>query len=299
MEGYRGRFWQKAKNYVAMAGIATTFAIAPGAVGAMDEARHITPITRAAPMEERSPFRSLEGLVEGLNKDEFNPDTMEMSADDRRVERLTDRLRRSSVMIESDESIGSGIIIRRTSEETIILTNRHVVMSDDDRTASPNIVVRNNGKEARPFGILVAPRGLDLALIVVNDNLGPPVRIARRAPRQGAEVLVIGAPLGVEDSVSRGIVSNFRSRETGTGFSFDAISTDAAINPGNSGGGMFLVRTGELVGIPAFKPMLNPITPADSIGYALPATLLRQLPVREWQMVPVNAPDHSPEPSSD
>lgn len=295
---YRGRLWQRAKRYAAMAGITATLAMAPGSVGAIHMEEN-PPVAQAA-RYEASPFRSVESLIEGLNRpEEFSPDSMEMSDDERRVERLAERLRRSTVMIESDDSIGSGVIIRRTEAETIILTNRHVVMSGDDQTSSANIVVRNNGKEARPFGILVAPHGLDLALLVVNDNLGPPVRIARREPRQGSSVLVMGAPLGVEDSVSRGIISNFRARLTGTGFEFDAIQTDAAINPGNSGGGMFLVSSGELVGIPAFKPLLNPITPADSIGYALPARVLARIPAREWQMVPVTVSDPLPEAGTD
>jgi serine protease Do len=211
---------------------------------------------------------------------------MQMSGG-RHTERLVERLRRSTVMIESDEARGSGVIIRNNGSISVILTNRHVVEGETDAAAAPNITVTNGDKSGRAFGVLLAPHELDLAIIVVNDDIGPPVRIARQRPAQGASVLVLGAPLGLEDTLTRGLISNFQTRTTDSGFEYEAIQTDSAINPGNSGGGMFSERNGELLGIPSSKRLLNALVPAEGIAFAMPARLLYRIPLREWQALPL------------
>lgn len=208
---------------------------------------------------------------------------------------LADALRRSSVLISTDEALGSGIIIANSGTETTILTNRHVVESDSPAAGgfarlAPGMVVYNDGRVGAVKRVQIAPNGLDLAVVTVEGDLGPAVRTSTGRLSRGNRLMIIGSPLGYEDSVSAGIVSNFAPRETGSGFHFLAIQTDAAINPGNSGGGFFLAGTGELVGITSFKLMLNPIVTAEGMGFAIPIRYIYDYPYRDWAMLPAGNP---------
>jgi S1-C subfamily serine protease len=90
--------------------------------------------------------------------------------------------------------------------------------------------------------------------------------------RVGQEVLAIGNPLGITQTVTSGIISAL-DRTVST--IPDAIQTDAAINPGNSGGALVDLQ-GELVGIPSFSaidPQFQ--TPANGVGFAIPSNRVR------------------------
>src|SRR5205085_10197229 len=90
----------------------------------------------------------------------------------------------------------------------------------------------------------------------------------------GQEVLAIGNPLGITQTVTNGIISALnRTVSEGQGGANipNAIQTDAPINPGNSGGALVDLR-GNLVGIPtltALDPEFN--TPANGVGFAIPS----------------------------
>ena len=88
----------------------------------------------------------------------------------------------------------------------------------------------------------------------------------------GQEVLVIGNPLGITQTVTSGIVSALGHAVSTIP---DAIQADAAINPGNSGGALVTLR-GELMGIPtlsAIDPQFQ--TPANGVGFAIPSNRVR------------------------
>ena len=208
----------------------------------------------------------------------------ESKAGKKRMQEVVRQLRKSTVLIDSDESVGSGVILYRCGGETAILTNRHVVTSDkapDGKVqVSSNIKIVNEGKKVLPVRIVIAPNDLDLALIFVREDIGPPVKFAKTKPEVGSKLIIVGNPLGVEDSVSAGIVSNYVMNRTGSGFPFQEIQTDAAINPGNSGGGMFL-SNGELLGIVTFKLRLG-FGFAEGMGYAIPVSILKDFIVDSW-----------------
>jgi serine protease Do len=208
----------------------------------------------------------------------------ECVSEEHRVERLIGQLEQSNVLIRSDAGVGSGVIIARQGSETFILTNRHVVDPDFTLQAPPNLEVSNYQTEvAQPVRVLVAPNQLDLAVVVVGKDIGPPADMDfNLSPQRGADVLVLGSPLGLQNSVTRGIVSNFYSTNTSSGFDFEAIQTDAAVNPGNSGGGVFLVDSGQLIGITAFKLVLQRGQLAEGLGFAMPIRLLGDFPLDEW-----------------
>ncbi len=292
----RRRIWARAKNALLVASAAAMLAVVPQtallAPGVRPAAETHQAGRTASVLLSESEMRAILGRMLNPAYEESNAlefDQMLMSGG-RRTERLVERLRRSTVMIESDEARGSGVIIRNNGSISVILTNRHVVEGETDAAAAPNITVKNGDKTGRAFGVLLAPHELDLAIIVVNDDIGPPVRIARQRPAQGAGVLVLGAPLGLEDTLTMGVISNFQTRTTDSGFEYEAIQTDSAINPGNSGGGMFAERNGELLGIPSSKRLLNALVPAEGIAFAMPARLLYHIPLREWQALPLAPP---------
>ena len=141
------------------------------------------------------------------------------------------------------EATGSGVII---STDGYIVTNNHVVEGADELT-----VTLNDNKEysARIVG---ADKNTDLALIKIDGKNLPAIAIANSEDiKVGEWVLAVGNPLGLNNTVTAGIVSA-KARSINilnSDMKIESfIQTDAAVNPGNSGGA--LVNTqGQLVGI--------------------------------------------------
>jgi serine protease Do len=195
------------------------------------------------------------------------------------------------VLIRNEDGQGSGIIIGHRNKETVILTNRHVIEVGSELRFPEGLEVRNNGRSVAPRRILVAPEGLDLAVIFVEGRLGPSRATSDDAPPIGANVIVVGSPLGSEDSVTTGIVSNLKPTMTTRGFRYNAIQTDAAVNPGNSGGGIFNAETGELIGIISYKLRMTPFESAEGMSFAIPMSVLTKFPYTDWQQVPKENPE--------
>jgi putative serine protease PepD len=151
----------------------------------------------------------------------------------------------SVVDISTGEAEGSGVIM--TSDGQIV-TNNHVVQG-----ASQLTVTFSNGKTASATVVGTDPAG-DIAVIKAQGVSG--LTAAKfgdsDALRVGDTVLAVGSPLGLQGSVTAGIVSalhrTISSGEQGAKSIADAIQTDAAINPGNSGGALVNLA-GEVVGI--------------------------------------------------
>ncbi len=204
---------------------------------------------------------------------------------DSQLEDTIAALKRSTVLVDTATGLGSGVIIAHRDGRTVILTNRHVVEAEGAKgkpQAEEGIVVHNDGAEAKAERVLVAPDGIDLAIVIVKGDLGPDARLANATIRRGTGVVAIGSPLGIEDSATRGIVSNFVERTSDGGFKFVAIQTDAAINPGNSGGGLFLAGTGELLGITTFKLKISPFETAEGMSFVIPINVFTQFPLAAW-----------------
>lgn len=177
---------------------------------------------------------------------------------------VTDRvatLQQHVVLITTPTNIGSGVIVQRTNERSVIITNRHVI----EGTPLDRILVADGDERLFAQTVALAEGTVDLA-IITTQPLGTPATVATQLPARGEPVIAIGNPLGLTRSVSRGIVSNTVETTTSTGDAFTVIQTDAAVNPGNSGGGLFLERTGELVGIVSAKRF-----DAEGIGFAIAA----------------------------
>ena len=167
--------------------------------------------------------------------------------------------------------IGSGVIVDKRG---YIVTNNHVVSG-----AQSIEVVLSNGAKLNAQLTGTDPTD-DLAVIKIN----PPANMVvatigdSSALQVGQDVLAIGNPLGITQTVTNGIVSALnRTVSEGQGGATipDAIQTDAAINPGNSGGALVNLQ-GQLVGIPtltAIDPQFN--TPASGVGFAIPSNRVK------------------------
>lgn len=159
------------------------------------------------------------------------------------------------------QGLGSGVIIDRSGE---ILTNAHVVNEADKVTVTL--------KDGRTFEGKVqgADEVTDLAVIKISDG-GSNLPIAPLGNSNNVQVgdwaIAVGNPLGLDNTVTLGIVSTLKrsSREVGIfDKRLDFIQTDAAINPGNSGGPLLNDR-GEVIGInTAIR------AEAQGIGFAIP-----------------------------
>lgn len=172
--------------------------------------------------------------------------------------------RQRQVQTPKRAAAGSGVII---SADGYIVTNNHVVDGADELTVTLN----ENSKEysARIIG---ADKTTDLALIKIDAKDLPAIVVANSDDvRVGEWVLAVGNPLGLNNTVTAGIVSA-KARSMGQGVS-SMIQTDAAINQGNSGGALVNTR-GELIGINA---MIYSQTGSNiGYGFAIPTAIMNK-----------------------
>ena len=172
--------------------------------------------------------------------------------------------RQRQVQTPKRAAAGSGVII---SSDGYIVTNNHVVDGADELTVTLN----ENSKEysARIIG---ADATTDLALIKIDAKNLPAIVVANSDDvKVGEWVLAVGNPLGLNNTVTAGIVSA-KARSMGQGVS-SIIQTDAAINQGNSGGALVNTR-GELIGINA---MIYSQTGSNiGYGFAIPTAIMNK-----------------------
>ncbi|MDR3749698.1 MAG: trypsin-like peptidase domain-containing protein [Acidobacteriota bacterium] len=171
--------------------------------------------------------------------------------------------------------IGAGVIL---SPDGYIVTNAHVVQG------ARKIRVRLQGLEKQAPG--EAPRGpieanlvgvdrqTDLAVLKIDMKALPALALAdSNELKQGQVVFAFGSPLGLENSVTMGIVSA-TARQIDTDNPSIYIQTDAPINPGNSGGPLVDVD-GHVVGINTF--ILSQSGGNEGLGFAIPSNVVRNI----------------------
>ncbi|WP_199096412.1 trypsin-like peptidase domain-containing protein [Dyella sp. ASV21] len=157
-----------------------------------------------------------------------------------------------------EQSLGSGVIV---SSEGYVLTNNHVIANADDIQ-----VLLYDGRVAKAK-VVGADVETDLAVLKIDASNLPVIRIAEHMPvRTGDVVLAIGNPLGLNQTVTMGIVSAI-GRQLSSASPEDFIQTDAAINLGNSGGAL-VNSEGELVGINTL--LIGKAANAEGISFAIP-----------------------------
>ena len=168
------------------------------------------------------------------------------------------------------EAEGSGIII---SEDGYILTNNHVIASDESSyyqmTEANKLTVKlfndDTEYEAKVIG---TDSQTDLAVIKIEKTGLTPATLGDSDQIKVGEVAIaIGNPLGMQSSVTSGIISAVNREVTDTdGKTYNLIQTDAAINSGNSGGALVNSK-GEVIGVNTLK--LNG-TGIEGMGFAIP-----------------------------
>ncbi|MBK9129326.1 MAG: trypsin-like peptidase domain-containing protein [Phycisphaerales bacterium] len=183
------------------------------------------------------------------------------------VKQLAERFGEGVVLVSTASGTGSGFFISPAGH---VVTNFHVI---EGETRISVTIFRKVGGEFRrdkreEVDIVATNPFLDLALIRVNlpADYTPVVTYlaAQDELRDGDPVFAIGNPLGLERSVSQGIVSRLNRAEQGLAY----IQTTTQINPGNSGGPLFDSR-GQVVGVTNMK-----IMGGEGLGFAIPVRYL-------------------------
>jgi putative serine protease PepD len=177
------------------------------------------------------------------------------------------------------EGLGSGMVLTADGR---ILTNNHVVADAREVT-----VTLSDGRTVDATVVGTEP-GSDLAVIQAEGvhDLTPATFADSASVRVGDQVIAIGSPLGLQNTVTTGIVSALDREvnvpsETGSGtVNYRAIQTDASINQGNSGGPLFN-SAGEVIGINSmiYSPVSGPDGSAGSVGlgFAIPSNTAEQV----------------------
>lgn len=166
---------------------------------------------------------------------------------------------------------GSGIII---SSDGYILTNNHIIDSSDSSSyyevseASKVHVYLYNDETPYEAKIIGTDKKTDLAVIKIDkDNLTVAELGDSESVKIGEFAMAIGNPLGMESSVTSGIISAVnRTVESEDGNTYTLIQTDAAINSGNSGGAL-VNSEGKVIGINTLKLSGTGI---EGMGFAIP-----------------------------
>ena len=166
-----------------------------------------------------------------------------------------------------EQTLGSGVIVRAKNQD-FVLTNNHVIA----RAADVQVLLYD-GRIAKAT-LVGADEETDLAVLKIAASNLPAIGMADSAAlRAGDVVLAIGNPLGLNQTVTMGIVSAV-GRQLTSGSAEDFIQTDAAINLGNSGGA--LVNTaGQLIGINTL--LIGKAAGAEGIGFAIPVGVARKV----------------------
>jgi putative serine protease PepD len=163
-----------------------------------------------------------------------------------------------------ESSLGSGVVL---SADGLILTNNHVISSNG------TVSVRLSSGQTVPAKVVAADSAHDLALVQATGLSGlTPVTFATDdSVAVGDTVLAFGAPLGLEGTVTSGIVSAAdRSLDTGEEKLGGLLQTDAPINQGNSGGAL-VDLSGRVVGINVAIATSGDSTGSVGLGFAIPA----------------------------
>ena len=167
---------------------------------------------------------------------------------------------------EPQAGLGSGVIV---SPQGYILTNNHVVEEADEIQ-----VILNDGRKAVAKVIGTDPDS-DLAVLKVALDKLPIILLGNSDALQvGDQVLAIGNPFGVGQTVTSGIVSALGRNQLGINTFENFIQTDAAINPGNSGGAL-VDANGSLLGINT--AIYSRSGGSMGIGFAIPVTTAKQV----------------------
>jgi S1-C subfamily serine protease len=186
------------------------------------------------------------------------------------LEDVVSRALAAVVLIETPTARGTGFFVT----QDLLLTNAHVVGTNT------LVNVRLAGGQTLPGRVERLSTEIDLAVVraTTRPETNQILQLGSALPvRAGQEVLAVGSPHGLQNTVTRGIVSAVRMAG-----GIELIQTDAAINPGNSGGPL-LDREGRVIGVTTLKMGRG----AESIGFAV--AVAHAVPLIEGRPMPTVA----------
>ena len=272
---------KRSRNRIVMIGGALAVAVVSGGVGAAAVATQSepSPVAQAAVADEPS-ARPVANAPAGS------------------VEQVAAKVMPSVVKLQIDTGSqsgeGSGIVL---SSDGLILTNNHVVAeaAGPSGYGSPRDIratVSFSDGQTVPFEVVGTDPAGDIAVVRAQGVSGlTPITVGSSADvAVGQEVVAIGSPLGLQGTVTTGIVSALNrpvAAGDGSGEStsvIDAIQTDAAINPGNSGGALVNMN-GELIGVNSAIATLGgggqegsgPPNGSIGLGFAIPSDQAKRI----------------------
>jgi putative serine protease PepD len=153
---------------------------------------------------------------------------------------------------------GSGWVLESTSRRSRLITNFHVI--EDVWSQGESAVSVERDDDSWGGEIVDADSDSDLAIIEVREEFDPlPLNTEALSP--GDPIYVIGSPLGLEHSVSEGIVSSYRELDD-----LEWLQIDASVSPGNSGGPV-IDDQGNVVGVTDWKVVADG---AEGLSFAIP-----------------------------
>jgi serine protease Do len=181
-------------------------------------------------------------------------------------------------VVSRQRTLGSGVVV---DADGYIMTNAHVVAGAqrirviiaptlmEMSTGSTSLLSRERIYDAKLLGL---DRSVDLALVKIEEkNLSFIPLPEQYGVRLGQVVLAIGSPIGLDHTVTRGIISAV-SRQVDLDQPMVHVQTDAPINPGSSGGAL-IDRDGNLVGLNTFS--ISEGTSSGGLGFAIPEPVVR------------------------
>jgi putative serine protease PepD len=179
--------------------------------------------------------------------------------------------------IQNDQvQLGSGVVL---SADGLILTNNHVVAIPGNGPGTPVAHVTLADGRTAPFQVIGSDPVDDIAVVRAQGVSGlTPITIGSSANlRVGQEVVAVGSPLGLNGTVTSGIISALNRQVSPAGEPaaavLNAIQTDAPLNPGNSGGAL-VDLSGRLIGLnsaTATPDGSGTATGSVGLGFAIPA----------------------------
>ena len=222
------------------------------------ERRGKAPAKAAAPVEARETAEPKPGFYSAPNK----PPPI------RSVRELVNMLGEAVVQVRTPSGLGSGFII---NEEGFLITNFHVI--EGETQISAEVYHQRDGqlerKSYKQVRIIAINKFEDLALLRIEDKDAPKFKYVSMGSSDalavGERVFAIGSPLGLERTVTEGILSTKTRQMQGELY----LQTTAQINPGNSGGPLFNM-SGEVIGVTNMK-----ITFGEGLGFAIPVEGVR------------------------
>lgn len=176
------------------------------------------------------------------------------------------------------KATGSGIVI---SEDGYILTNNHVISTES--TSSYYEITKANELKVKLYGddteykatVVGTDAYTDIAILKIEaTGLTPAVLGDSDAVRVGEFAMALGNPIGMEFSVTQGVISGLnREVSSSDGTTYVAIQTDAAINSGNSGGALVNSK-GEVIGVNTLKISGSGV---EGIGFSIPINSIKDV----------------------